>query len=826
MLYSRSTFTLRVFIIWITIFSVLFGSQQPVATRAAVEVPKTLFVSSARASTDGLVSAAFDDTDIVHVLRDELFVPVSTGSATGTSFSNTVPPAITRFNPQSLNVVAAGDYIEVADHPALDNLQNTFTVAAWIKRSTLNVGATIYDSGTQTGHMYVGFLSNNKMALTRNAVADFASATHTVNDTNWHHVAYVVNNSSLTMYLDGVPDAQQAVAALNTPSGVKLIGNRQAKNTGLRGLLDELRLYNRALSAAEITRLAAGKGCPMDGSAWDKAFTNLQCALNEAASGDQIWVAKGEYHPGTAPAATFAGKSGVKVYGGFSGSESDLAMRPTFILPPTVNTSPIAFSILSGDVNGNDNPFGLANYTDNNRFVVSNLAVNSSATWDGFVIRSGSSNFISLAPDAPGAEPEPGGGMFNFNSSVALENLAFIANKGTRTNYGGGLTNVNSAITLRYSTFIGNLGYAGGMYTKGLTPSLREVIFEENGGTSMGGGLGVDSGGLSIEYSYFKNNSSLADGAGLSSKSGTIDLYWTEFTDNFAKLGGGGVFITDTVATLSKVDLIGNFATAGTGGGGLKAVKSTLKWSYGTVEGNQTENSTGGGLAINGGVTKLDRLKVLGNTDQTATAAAMDILNTSSFTVTNSLFVGNAPQSSQTGNAIRVSNSLSKFINVTFANNAKLNDPVANSADVSVDNLFKLVSNAQSVLLNCILWDHKSNPFDLSAGSLFIATRTIEGRSGSGLNPRFISNPNPGDGNWNTTFDNQYGDLRLLPDSPAIDYGRNTLLPAGLTNDLDLKPRFFDVPFVPNTGTGTPTIDAGAYEARWAALIFLPQIAK
>ncbi len=69
MLYPRSNFTLRIFIVWITIFSVLFSSQQTIATRAAIDVPKTIFVDSGRASVDGLVSAAFDDTDIVHVLR-------------------------------------------------------------------------------------------------------------------------------------------------------------------------------------------------------------------------------------------------------------------------------------------------------------------------------------------------------------------------------------------------------------------------------------------------------------------------------------------------------------------------------------------------------------------------------------------------------------------------------------------------------------------------------------------------------------------------------------------------------------------------------------
>ncbi len=89
--------------------------------------------------------------------------------------------------------------------PPSISLENTFTVAAWIKRSTLNVSATIYDFGTQTNHWYVGLLSNNKMAFTTNGAQDFASATHTINDTNWHHVAYVANNSNLTMYLDGCP---------------------------------------------------------------------------------------------------------------------------------------------------------------------------------------------------------------------------------------------------------------------------------------------------------------------------------------------------------------------------------------------------------------------------------------------------------------------------------------------------------------------------------------------------------------------------------------------------------------------------------------------
>jgi uncharacterized repeat protein (TIGR01451 family) len=68
--------------------------------------------------------------------------------------------------------------------------------------------------------------------------------------------------------------------------------------------------------------------------------------------------------------------------------------------------------------------------------------------------------------------------------------------------------------------------------------------------------------------------------------------------------------------------------------------------------------------------------------------------------------------------------------------------------------------------------------------------------------------------------------LRLLPNSPAVDAGDNTTVPTDtfdldgdsvftepLPFDLDGHPRFVDVPFRPDTGNGTPPIvDMGAYE--------------
>ena len=65
-----------------------------------------------------------------------------------------------------------------------------------------------------------------------------------------------------------------------------------------------------------------------------------------------------------------------------------------------------------------------------------------------------------------------------------------------------------------------------------------------------------------------------------------------------------------------------------------------------------------------------------------------------------------------------------------------------------------------------------------------------------------------GDGGGNIDLDPQFwnmleDNLRLLPDSPAIDAGNNAHLPPGVITDLDGQPRIFG-----------GTVDMGAYESQ------------
>lgn len=75
-----------------------------------------------------------------------------------------------------------------------------------------------------------------------------------------------------------------------------------------------------------VDAYATGAG---NGTSWYNAFTDLQAALFAAQSGDEVWVALGVYKPtdGYNREISFKLKSGVKLYGGFSGVETELEQR-------------------------------------------------------------------------------------------------------------------------------------------------------------------------------------------------------------------------------------------------------------------------------------------------------------------------------------------------------------------------------------------------------------------------------------------------------------------------------------------------------------------
>ena len=185
-----------------------------------------------------------------------------------------------------------------------------------------------------------------------------------------------------------------------------------------------------------------------DGDSWATALKYLQDALNDAESGDEIWVAEGTYKPdqdegGNVTPGNRTEKfrliNGVAIYGGFPPGGGEWYERD----PNDPNNE----TILSGNI-------GAAGIrSDNSYHVVAGGGTDETAVLDGFIITAGNAN-------GSGARRR-GGGMYNNNSDPTLTNCTFIGNRASGA--GGGMYNLNSSNpTVTNCTFSDNSANNGG----------------------------------------------------------------------------------------------------------------------------------------------------------------------------------------------------------------------------------------------------------------------------------------------------------------------------------------------------------------------------
>jgi hypothetical protein len=79
----------------------------------------------------------------------------------------------------------------------------------------------------------------------------------TLNNNQWYHLAVSVNGTSITIYLNGISDGSGVGYAsfLQTPTAGSFGTFPGQAVQNFPGLIDDVRIYNRALSASEIQAL-------------------------------------------------------------------------------------------------------------------------------------------------------------------------------------------------------------------------------------------------------------------------------------------------------------------------------------------------------------------------------------------------------------------------------------------------------------------------------------------------------------------------------------------------------------------------------------------
>jgi hypothetical protein len=176
--------------------------------------------------------------------------------ANGATWSTDIPGTMDFHDPAALSFDGDNDYVDIASTTDIDNLQQ-FTLAAWVKLDSL-----------PAGNMRFITLRNEKAVLRYDDQAlDFFvkidGALHHVLADNalsasgaWVHVAGTYDGSTLRAYLNGTeqPGVASVSGVVGAGAGIHLSSDGET----LDGLLDDVRVYSRALAADEIGDLAAG----------------------------------------------------------------------------------------------------------------------------------------------------------------------------------------------------------------------------------------------------------------------------------------------------------------------------------------------------------------------------------------------------------------------------------------------------------------------------------------------------------------------------------------------------------------------------------------
>ncbi|MCK4958980.1 MAG: leucine-rich repeat domain-containing protein, partial [Planctomycetes bacterium] len=507
-----------------------------------------------------------------------------------------------------------------------------------------------------------------------------------------------------------------------------------------------------------------------DGTSWSNAYLNLQDALAVAVSGDEIWVAAGVYRPDDGALVVVGDREAtfqLKSGVGVYGAYAGFGE-----LEPDSWDVNLYETVLSGDLAGDDGEILFVDelLTDPGRGENSYHVVTASGTDSAAVL----DGFTIMGGNANGEGHENGGGVYNDGGDATISFCYFIENQALW--YGGAITNESASYDIYGCVFFMNTADNGGAidnYSSG--GEVRYCSFVENlaigGGAVLNYGSGSDA---NFTECNFQMNWANYGGAMANWSSSNPKIVACDFEANGAEYGGAVDLWENDGASFVNSRFFGNWAD-GAGWGGV-----AFGWD--------------------------------------GDAAFM-----------NCLFSGNS--SYRRGGALySYANCSITIDDCTFSDNATVDGGSIACDSHGPDNASAIEIN------NSILWSGGDEIWNGDRSVITISYSAVQdGAAGDGtvyagdgnidVDPQFIDADGADD-----LVGTEDDDLRLALDSPCIDAGDNTAVPADVADldddgnvgerlPMDLAGwwRFTDEPNTVNTGVAdlpkySAIVDMGAYE--------------
>ena len=233
----------------------------------------------------------------------------------------------------ALHFDGSSTYAQIPANPNLDLLNHgDFSVSVWLMIDELPSeyrAALQQTDGDGTGRTWLGYTQGDFYNY-HGGANRFAGVTPEAQ--TWYHVAYVVTEGGsddiLQWYIDGEPTDSHTTSVESNDNGDYLIGCHKALGNFWPGLMDDVRIYNHALTKAEI--LAAMEGSedypyafgpePADGALIQDTWANLGWSPGDLAVSHDVYIGDNFDDVDTGAEGTFQGnQTGTFLVVGFPG---------------------------------------------------------------------------------------------------------------------------------------------------------------------------------------------------------------------------------------------------------------------------------------------------------------------------------------------------------------------------------------------------------------------------------------------------------------------------------------------------------------------------
>jgi len=221
--------------------------------------PSPINTSRTDRLTDGLVGFWSMNGQDVDLSDSAAEVKDTTSNGNDGDAKNGASPAIGKLG-QGFGFDGEDDYIAVADSNSLD-IKDAITVSAWVKYSSLNKWDRILGKRGSTRSYSLGRDNNTNeysFALKLESGDRKGITSNTKITTNqWRHIVGVWNGSTMKLYVDGTKESVRSFAGTLISNASNLNIGRNGDDGGyeLDGDIDNVRIYDRALSGDEVEKL-------------------------------------------------------------------------------------------------------------------------------------------------------------------------------------------------------------------------------------------------------------------------------------------------------------------------------------------------------------------------------------------------------------------------------------------------------------------------------------------------------------------------------------------------------------------------------------------